>query len=130
MDDTTHSFGNRPPVSFQDETGNQKKSLEPKAGRASFWLGVPNPFYVISAALFVHGTVLPAEEPFSPAVQVGLSLAYIALCTATTVWLVRRLGRWDDARSLVVIVAGMFLAVSLEFDDGVLLLSESVRWAV
>lgn len=131
MDDDLQFDESRPPVSFKDETRNVPQSNNAKQSRsASFWAGVPNPFYIISAALFVHGTVLPAEEPFSPVLQVGLSLAYIGLCTATTVWLIKRLGRWDDARSLVVIVAGMFLAVSLEADDGLLLLSVPVRWAV
>ena len=98
--------------------------------KQSFWVGVPNPFYIISAALFVHGTVLPADGGLSPQTQVLLSLAYIVLCAGTSVWLVRRLKRWDDARSLVVIVAGMFLAVSLELDDGLAQQSFAARWFI
>lgn len=103
---------------------------EPTKPPRSFFESIPNPFYIISAALFVHGTVLPADGQLSPATQVALSLAYILLCAVTTVWLIRRLGRWDDARSLVIIVTGMILAVSLELDDGLALLSSGSRWLI
>ena len=116
----------------QDPESNTPREDEqdPPQPKRSFLDGVPNPFYIISAALFVHGTVLPADGGLSPSTQVLLSLAYVLLCSVTTVWLIRRLRRWDDARSLVIIVTGMFLAISLELDDGLASLMPSTRWLV
>lgn len=128
--DVPFDYSSLKPAELSQPPATPPGDAVPRNRWAAFWSGVPNPFYIISAALFVHGTVLPAEEPFSPATQVLLSLAYVALCVMTTVWLVRRLGRWDDARSLIVIVTGMFLAISLELDDGLALVTAGLRWAI
>ena len=89
------------------------------AARRFPW-GVPNPFYLLSATAFIHGTTWPGgaagDSSLTVGMQLGLAAAYTAVSAATAVWLVRRLGRWDDARSLVVIVAGMFAVASLELD--------------
>lgn len=105
-----------------------------------------NPFYLISACLFVYGL----QAVFRPG-QVNLlfdrfEVDYInpwylmlGLCSVTllmgvTAYLIVRLGKvWDDARSLVLILLLMFLAISVSFDEIVTLASwddNSVRDAV
>ena len=105
-----------------------------------------NPFYLISACLFVYGL----QAIFRPG-EVNLlfdrfEVAYIdpwflmlGLCSVTllmgvTAYLIVRLGKvWDDARSLVLVLLLMFLAISVSFDEIVTLASwddSSVRDAV
>lgn len=105
-----------------------------------------NPFYLISACLFVYGL----QAVFRPG-EVNLlfdrfEVAYIdpwylmfGLCSVTllmgvTAYLIVRFGKvWDDARSLVLVLLLMFLAISVSFDEIVTLASwddESVRDAV
>jgi hypothetical protein len=105
-----------------------------------------NPFYLISACLFVYGL----QAVFRPG-EVNLlfdrfEVAYIdpwflmlGLCSVTllmgvTAYLIVRLGKvWDDARSLVLVLLLMFLAISVSFDEIVTLASwddDSVRDAV
>lgn len=105
-----------------------------------------NPFYLISACLFVYGL----QAIFRPG-EVELlfdrgEVAYIdpwflmyGLCGVTllmgiTAILIVRLGKvWDDARSIVLVLLLMFLAISVSFDEIVTLASwddQSVRDAV
>ncbi|NQV24016.1 MAG: hypothetical protein HQ518_06570 [Rhodopirellula sp.] len=105
-----------------------------------------NPFYLISACLFVYGL----QAVFRPG-EVDLlfdrfEVAYIdpwflmfGLCSVTllmgvTAYLIVRFGKvWDDARSLVLVLLLMFLAISVSFDEIVTLASwddNSVRDAV
>ena len=95
--------------------------------------GVPNPFYLLSATAFIHATTWPGgaagTAAFGTGTQVALAAAYIAVSALTCVWLVRSLGRWDDARSLAVIVTGMFGVVSLELDAWLPTVSRGVRVA-
>ncbi|MGZ0169258.1 MAG: hypothetical protein ACKVHE_06865 [Planctomycetales bacterium] len=101
------------------------------------------PFYLISACLFVYGL----QAVFRPG-EVDLlfnrfEVAYIdpwflmlGLCRVTllmgvTAYLIVRFGKvWDDARSLVLVLLLMFLAIFVSFDEIVTLASwdnDSVR---
>lgn len=89
-----------------------------------------NPFYLISACLFVYGLKLlfragnsamlfqrGTVEYMQPAGLLG-SLVAVTLLMAVTAVLIVRLGRvWEDARSLVLIVLLMLLAISVSNDE-------------
>jgi len=99
-------------------------------------LYVHNPFYLISACLFVYGLKLLFRpgggevlfergaveyiEPWS----LMFSLCGVTLLMAVTAVLIVRLGRvWEDARSLVLVLLLMFLAISVSFDEIITLAS-------
>ena len=105
----------------------------PKLLRAIY---VHNPFYLISACLFVYGlqaVFRPGEVDFfferhSVAYidpwWLMLSLCGVTLLMAVTAYLIVRLGRvWEDARTLVLVLLLMFLAISVSFDEIVTLAS-------
>lgn len=105
-----------------------------------------NPFYLISACLFVYGlqaVFRPGEvnllfERFEVAYIdpwfLMLGLCSVTLLMGVTAYLIVRFGKvWDDARSLVLVLLLMFLAISVSFDEIVTLASwddDSVRDAV
>jgi hypothetical protein len=80
-----------------------------------------NPFYLLSAGLILYGL----HVSFRPEAGqlVNPSALMVALCgytllLALTAYLIVRLGRvWEDARSLVLVLLLMFLAVSVSFDE-------------
>src|SRR4051812_20686436 len=79
-----------------------------------------NPFYVISADLVFVGLrmSLGASGKTSETGALMLSLLGYTLLLATTACLLIRLGDvWDDARTLLLVVVAMFLAVSVTFDE-------------
>lgn len=89
-----------------------------------------NPFYLISACLFVYGlkrlfrvgdtTVLFDQGSVAYMEPWGLmaSLAAVTLLMALTAVLVVRIGKvWEDARSILMVVLLMFLALSVSFDE-------------
>jgi len=98
---------------------------------------VHNPFYLISTCLFVYGLKLlfRSGDPsvlFAPG-SVGYmepwglmaSLAGITVLMAVTAILIVRFGKvWEDARSLLLIVLLMLLAISVSFDELITLLSD------
>lgn len=98
---------------------------------------VHNPFYLISAALFVYGLKLLYRagdatllfqrgsvayiEPW----ELLLALAAVTTLMGTTAVLIVRFGKvWEDARSLVLIVLLMLLAISVSMDEVVNVLSD------
>ncbi len=86
-----------------------------------------NPFYVVSAALVLYAIQLAGEHERGSWELLGLLGGYTAATAAAGV-LVVRLGRvWDDARSIVLIVVGMLLVVSVGFDELALKDPELVR---
>jgi hypothetical protein len=105
-----------------------------------------NPFYLISACLFVYGlqaVFRPGEidilfDRFEVAYIdpwfLMLGLCSVTLLMGATAYLIVRFGKvWDDARSLVLVLLLMFLAISVSFDEIVTLASwddNSVRDAV
>jgi hypothetical protein len=84
------------------------------------WLYTSNPFYVISADLVFIGLRMsydPSGRPFETVVLMVALLGY-TLLLATTACLLIRLGRvWDDARTILLLVVAMFLAISISFDE-------------
>jgi hypothetical protein len=96
-----------------------------------------NPFYLISACLFTYGlkllfrvgdsAVLFQQGTVGYMQPVGLmgSLLAVTLLMATTAVLIVRIGHvWEDARSLVLIVLLMLLAISVSFDELLMTASE------
>ncbi len=102
-----------------------------------------NPFYLISAVLFLYGLqVLLRPGQINLIFSRGdvayidpwwlmMSLCGITLLMALTAFLIVRLGKvWEDARSLVLVLLFMFLAISVSFDEIVTLVAredESLR---
>lgn len=99
-------------------------------------LYVHNPFYLISACLFVYGL----KEFFRPGNMDFLfaagsvtyidpwwlmgSLCGVTLLMATTAFLIVHFGKvWEDARSLVLVILLMLLAISVSFDEIIALVS-------
>jgi len=84
------------------------------------WLWTSNPFYVLSAALFLAGLFLSfgaqAEDVQIWALMSGLS-GYTLLLAVTACLLVRFGGVWDDVRTVLLLVVLMFLATSVTFDE-------------
>jgi hypothetical protein len=84
------------------------------------WICTSNPFYVISAGLFLAGLLISfgdqAQEEDTWALMAGLS-GYTLLLAVTAGLLVRFGHVWDDVRTVLLLVVLMFLATSVTFDD-------------
>lgn len=93
--------------------------LAGSAGGMLRWLCTSNPFYVLSAGLFLAGLKLAFGEP--DAVQTWALMAGLAgytLLLAVTACLLVRFGNvWDDVRTVLLVVVLMFLATSVTFDE-------------
>ncbi len=79
-----------------------------------------NPFYALSADLVFVGLRMSLDtngKTFETGALM-LSLLGYTLLLATTACLLIRLGNvWDDARTLLLLVVAMFLAISVTFDE-------------
>jgi hypothetical protein len=84
------------------------------------WVCTNNPFYVLSAGLFLAGLWLSfgshVDETDTWALMSGLA-GYTLLLAATALLLVRYAHVWDDVRTVLLLVVLMFLATSVTFDD-------------
>ena len=84
------------------------------------WLCTSNPFYVLSAGLFLAGLWASFEAQNGDvqtwALMSGLT-AYTLLLAVTACLLVRFGGVWDDVRTVLLLVVLLFLATSVTFDD-------------
>lgn len=100
-------------------------------------LYVHNPFYLISACLFVYGLKLLFRAGDSSVLFQRGSVAYIepwgllgslagiTILMAITAILIVRFGKvWEDARSLVLIVLLMLLAIAVSSDELMNILSD------
>lgn len=100
-------------------------------------LYVHNPFYLISACLFVYGLKLLFRAGDSAVLFQRGSVEYIepwgllgslggitVLMTITAILIVRFGKVWEDARSLVLIVLLMLLAIAISSDELVNILSD------
>ena len=89
-------------------------------GGALGWICTANPFYVISAGLFLAGLWLSFGDPMlienTWAMIIGLG-AYTLLLAGTAFILVRWMKLWDDARTVLLLLVLMFLATSVTFDE-------------
>jgi hypothetical protein len=90
--------------------------------RSRWWLKfvcTHNPCYVISALLVLYGLHLSFADGLDPArgwLLLRLIAGYVLLLAAAAIAVVR-LGRvWEDARTLALLVALMFIAISGSFD--------------
>jgi hypothetical protein len=79
-----------------------------------------NPFYVLSAVLFLYGLresfADPTRDLDSWALTAGLTV-YTLLLAAAALFLVRLAGVWNDVRTVLLLVVLMFLATSVTFDE-------------
>lgn len=85
------------------------------------WLYTHNPFYAISAALMLYAVRAGYGElqigSINCWVMMGVLAAYTLLLAGVGVCIVR-LGRvWEDARSILLLLLLLFLAVSISADD-------------
>jgi hypothetical protein len=84
------------------------------------WICTSNPFYALSAALFLVGLKLSVETQ-AEAVQtwalMGGLAAYTLLLAGAACLLVRTGEVWDDVRTIVLLVVLMLLATSVTFDE-------------
>lgn len=101
------------------------------AGGPPRWLRLictSNPFYVLSAGLFLAGLWVSfggqSGEVETYALMSGLA-GYTLLLAATACLLVRFASVWDDVRTILLLVVLMFLATSVTFDE--LLVSDPRR---
>jgi hypothetical protein len=84
------------------------------------WVCTNNPFYVLSAGLFLAGLWISfgaqSEEVQTWALMSGLA-GYTLLLAGTACLLVRFGNVWDDVRTVLLLVVLMFLATSVTFDE-------------
>jgi hypothetical protein len=77
-----------------------------------------NPFYVISAVLILYGlrvSFLGGEAFQTRALIIGL-MSFVLLLAATA-WLIIRLGNvWNDARTILLLIVLLFVAISVACD--------------
>jgi hypothetical protein len=88
------------------------------------WICTNNPFYVVSAGLFLAGLWISFLDPGQGEAEAEETWAlmcclagYTLLLAATAYLLVRYAKVWDDARTVMLLVVLMFLATSVTFDD-------------
>ncbi len=95
------------------------------------FLWTSNPFYVISAGLFLVGMRLSfsarGSEIDSWVLSSGLA-GYTLLLAAAALLLVRFARVWNDVRTVLLLVVLMFLATSVTFDELLVMEPERGRW--
>ncbi len=95
------------------------------------WISTSNPFYVLSAFLFLAGLKMSfgahSREVDSWALMVGLA-GYTLLLAAAALILVRFARVWNDVRTVLLLVVLMFIATSVTFDELLVLNPERGRW--
>jgi hypothetical protein len=84
------------------------------------WVCTNNPFYVLSAGLFLGGLWVSFADQSAAentwALMSGLA-GYTLLLAVTACLLVRFGNVWDDVRTVLLLVVLMFLATSVTFDE-------------
>src|SRR5690349_21133256 len=78
----------------------------------------PNPFYLLSAASFLHATGVWAQQQgreLPDTVRMGLIGGYLLLMAVTSLVIVRLWKQWNDARSILLIVLLLFAELALTF---------------
>jgi hypothetical protein len=84
------------------------------------WLSCNNPFYVLSAAMFLIG-LWASFQAQSGEIEtwtlMGSLAGYTLLLAVTAILLVRFAKAWDDLRTVLLVVVLMFLATSVTFDE-------------
>jgi hypothetical protein len=84
------------------------------------WLSCNNPFYVLSAGLFLVG-LWASFQAQSGEIEtwtlMGGLAGYTLLLSVTAFLLVRYAKAWDDLRTVLLLIVFMFLATSVTFDE-------------
>jgi hypothetical protein len=83
----------------------------------------PNPFYLLSAASFLHATGVWAQQQgreLPDVVRMSLIGSYLLLMTLTVLVIVRLWNHWDDARSILLTILLLFAELALTFDDALM----------
>lgn len=95
------------------------------------WVATSNPFYVISAALFLFGLRMSfshqGRDIDAWALSGGLT-GYTLLLAGAAFLLVRFARVWNDVRTVLLLVVLMFLATSVTFDELLVLNPARGRW--
>jgi hypothetical protein len=84
------------------------------------WVCTQNPFYVVSAGLFLAGLKISFGDPANAEDTWGLMgglAGYTLLLAGTACLLVRFANVWDDVRTVLLLAVLMFLATSVTFDE-------------
>ena len=78
-----------------------------------------NPFYLISALLVLFGLyrLFPAEDSEDAWLLLGSICVYATLLAVTAVLIIRFGKVWEDARSILLVIILMFLALAASFDE-------------
>lgn len=79
-----------------------------------------NPFYAVSACLVLYGlgaAFQPERDTYYGWILLGVLAGYTTLMAAAGVLIVRLGKIWDDARTIVLTVAALILAISVSFDQ-------------
>ena len=80
-----------------------------------------NPFYFLSALLVLGGVRMAyGEIPVGSLdcwTMLGVLAGYTTLMAAAAVLVVRRVGVWDDARSILITLVLLLVAMSVSFDE-------------
>lgn len=94
-------------------------SSKPAGFKIARLLCYQNPFYLISAAIVLYGfsaAVTPAEIGNQTWALAGLFAGYTTLL-ALSAWAIVKFGKvWDDARSILMVLLLLFLALSSSVD--------------
>jgi hypothetical protein len=110
--------GAPPPLPDDGHRGWSKR--ESAAVTLKRWLYHGNPFYLVSAALVLLGLNLAfgaSADTADPWMLLQLFVGYTIVIAAAG-FVVVRLGKvWDDGRSILLVVALLFLAISVSFDE-------------
>ncbi len=101
---------------------NEKSNQIPREVRGvAKFLYTQNPFYLISACLVLYGLHISfgqsARDTFDPWTLAGVLCGYTLVMAATAVVLIRFGKVWDDARSIMLVLLFLFLAISVSFDE-------------
>jgi phage-related holin len=80
-----------------------------------------NPFYVISAGFLLYGVKLifrPGEVEYIDPWHLLMAISCVTLAMASAAFGIVRFGKvWEDARSIILVLLLMFLAISVSFDE-------------
>src|SRR5579872_6827525 len=81
------------------------------------WVCTNNPFYVLSAGLFLGGLYISFGTQAEAADTWALLGGYTLLLAVTACLLVRFGNVWDDVRTVLLLTVLLFLATSVTFDE-------------
>lgn len=91
-----------------------------------------NPFYLISTCCVLYAikrVFRPAQVSYIDPWMLMAAMSALTIFMAVTAWVIVRFGRvWEDARSLMLVLVIMFLAMSVSFDELLNLRGSDAYW--